>query len=168
MKVYFGGDTAYDQKLFVETGQRFPGIDVALLPIGPIEPRDLMRRFHTDPAEALQAFFDLGARHMVPIHYDTFVNSTDELGDSLRELETAKKRMVLGSKHDITTVGIGERHVFVKKGEGPSPDDDAAKAKDKDDGGWSTPASKPEAPAPSKPPSKPAPKNDIPDDDKLD
>ena len=147
IKVYFGGDTAYDQKLFVEVGQRFPGIDLALLPIGPIEPRELMRRFHTDPGEALQAFIDLGAKRMVPIHYDTFVNSTDEPGDAVKGLTAAQKKWDLG-KREVVVVAIGERRVFLKKGEGPSAEPD--KAKDVDS--WSTPASKPaDKPAPSKP-----------------
>ena len=151
LKVYFGGDTAYDQKLFVDTGQRFPDLDVALLPIGPIEPRDFMRRVHIDPAEAVQAFFDLGAKRMVPVHYDTFVNSTDEPGDALRGLEAARKRWELG-KREIVPLAVGERRVFVRVGEGPA----------------AAPAVKPSPPRGS-PPTKPAPpKNDVPDDDKLD
>ena len=152
LKVYFGGDTAYDQKLFVDTGQRFPDLDVALLPIGPIEPRDFMRRAHVDPGEAVQAFFDLGAKRMVPVLYDTFVNSTDAPGDALKALDAAKKKWDLG-KREIVPIAIGERRVFVKVGEGPS----------------AAPAAKP-APAKAAPDAtKPAPpRADVPDDDKLD
>ncbi len=154
LKVYFGGDTAYDQKLFVDTGQRFPDIDLALLPIGPIEPRDFMRRVHVDPGEAIQAFFDLGAKRMVPIHYDTFVNSTDKPGAALAGLEAAKKKWDLGTR-EIVPLAIGERRVFVKVGEGPSA---APK-----------PAPAPAATPASVPATKPAaPKPEVPDDDKLD
>ncbi len=69
--VFFGGDTGYDPVIFKEIGKRFH-IDVALIPIAPVEPRDFMRNAHTDPAEALQLFDDLGARLMIPIHYATF------------------------------------------------------------------------------------------------
>lgn len=177
IKVYFGGDTAYDQKLFVDTAQRFPELDLALLPIGPIEPRDLMRRFHTDPREALQAFFDLGAKRMVPIHYDTFVNSTDEPGDALRELEAAKKKWSLGTR-EVAPLAVGERRIFLKKGEGPSAEG-ADKRRDtpaettlpaEPAGVSGTPASS-AAPAPAPAPtgtSKPPPKNEIPDDERLD
>jgi N-acyl-phosphatidylethanolamine-hydrolysing phospholipase D len=157
LKVYFGGDTAYDQKLFVDVADRFPAIDLALLPIGPIEPRTLMRRFHMDPREALQSFFDLGAKRMVPIHYDTFVNSTDEPGDALRELEGAKKKWSMGSR-EVVTVAVGERRVFIKKGEGPAVPEPSRPS--------AAPTPAPPAPAPA--PKKPPPKNDIPDDDKLD
>jgi L-ascorbate metabolism protein UlaG (beta-lactamase superfamily) len=161
MKVYFGGDTAYDQKLFIQAGERFPGLDLALLPIGPIEPRDYMRRLHMDPREALQAFVDLGAKRMVPIHYDTFVNSTDQPGDALRELEAAKKTRVLGSKQ-VVPVAVGERRIFLKQGEGPSPEPVKAKG----ESSWGSPTSSPGQVAP--PPPKTPPKTDIPDDDKLD
>ncbi len=161
IKVYFGGDTAYDQKLFVEVGQRFPGIDVALLPIGPTEPRELMRRFHTDPGEAVQAFIDLGARRMVPIHYDTFVNSTDEPGAALKQLRLAEKKWDLG-KREVAVVAVGERRVFLKKGEGPT----GAPEKVKDS--WSTPVPAATKPADGPAPKKPAPKSDLRDDDKLD
>lgn len=163
MKVYFGGDTAYDQKDFVETGERFKNIDVALLPIGPVEPHELMRHFHVDPAEALQAFFDLGAKRMVPIHYDTFINSTDRPGDALRALSAAEARYEMYGGRVVAPLAIGEQRVFVKKGEDPAaftvqpitPQPRRPKE----------PATKP-APAPPTPP--PKKEEEIPDDDRLD
>ena len=120
-KVYFGGDSAYDQAKYVETGQRFPNIDLALVPIAPIEPRELMRHYHVDPREAFQAFLDLGARRMVPIHYDTFVNSTDSPGDALRGLreavDDAKKKYDLSGR-SVLPLTVGERRILVKAGEG--------------------------------------------------
>jgi len=77
LTVYFGGDTAYDGERFRATRARFPAIDLAILPIGPIHPRGTMEATHVDPAESVQAFLDLGARVMVPIHYATLVNSFD-------------------------------------------------------------------------------------------
>ncbi len=158
LKVYFGGDTAYDQKLFVDVAQRYPDIDVALLPIGPIEPRELMRRFHMDPREAVQAFIDLGAKRMVPIHYDTFVNSTDEPGDAMRDLIAAKKKWDLGTR-EVVPLAVGERRVFVKKGEGPTSSPAQPSTSTPPEG---KPAA---APAPAE---KPKPKDDIPDDQRLD
>ena len=152
LKVYFGGDTAYDQKLFVETGERFPNLDVALLPIGPIEPRNLMRRFHADPGEALQAFFDLGAKRMVPIHYDTFVNSTDDVGDALKQLDAAKRKWDLG-KREVVPLAVGERRVFLRVGEGPA----AEPAKGKGTSREAPPA-----------PTMKSPEDNVSDDDKLD
>jgi N-acyl-phosphatidylethanolamine-hydrolysing phospholipase D len=153
LKVYFGGDSAYDQRIFVETAQRFPKIDLALLPIAPIEPRSVMRRLHMDPGEAVQAFVDLGAGRMVPIHYGTFVTSTDEPSDPLRELTIAQKKVDLGPRV-IAPLAIGERRVFVKVGEDPELPPERTFA--------------PPTPSPGTPPSPaPAPTSTIPDDDSF-
>ncbi len=112
LRVYFGGDTAYDDRAFLETGRRFPHADVALLPIAPAEPREPMRRTHIGPEEAVQVFLDLGAKVVVPIHRDTFVNSTDERGVALaRFLAEAKaKKLPDGS---VQVIGFGEQKVLV-------------------------------------------------------
>ena len=114
MNVYFGGDTAYVRANFMATRERFPSLDLALLPIAPIEPRDFMKAMHVDPHEAVQAFLDLGARRMVPIHYDTFVNSLDDVGDARRVLEEVMKERGVGEDR-ITILNIGEQRVFLSK-----------------------------------------------------
>lgn len=82
LTVYFSGDTAYDQERFRATAERFPHIDLALLPIAPIHPRSFMEEVHVDPWEAVRAFADLGARTMVPIHFDTLINGFDARGEA--------------------------------------------------------------------------------------
>lgn len=69
--ILFAGDTGYHPEYFKEIGRRFR-IDVALVPIAPIEPRAFMSRVHTDPSEALQIFEDVGAKLLIPIHHETF------------------------------------------------------------------------------------------------
>lgn len=61
-RVYFAGDTAltYDMKLIGEAG----GVDLALLPIGD--------NFTMGPDDAVVAAQFVGARHVIPIHYNTF------------------------------------------------------------------------------------------------
>ncbi|HEU4536633.1 MAG TPA: MBL fold metallo-hydrolase, partial [Polyangiaceae bacterium] len=111
--VYFGGDTAYKKEFFEATRRRFPKLDLAILPIAPINPRDFMEKTHMDPAEALRAFADLGAERMMPIHFDTFINSTDREGEArerFRGLVAARK---LGDK--VSVLEIGERRVFVAR-----------------------------------------------------
>lgn len=112
--VYFSGDTAYDRARFLATAARFPHLDLALLPIAPIEPRDFMRHTHVDPFEAVRAFLDLGAARMVPVHYDTFPNSVDEVGDARRDLERAKRALRL-SDEQVTVVRIGEPRVILPR-----------------------------------------------------
>lgn len=151
IKVYFGGDTAYDPTTFVQTGARYPGIELALLPIAPREPREFMRRTHVDAAEALQVFQDLGAKVMVPIHYDTFAQGGDEAGAPLRNLERARAAYAMPGR-TVAPLAIGERRVFLKRGEAsPSP---------------AGPTAPPPPPAP--PVTPPPVDDDVPDDDRLD
>ncbi|HTN91966.1 MAG TPA: MBL fold metallo-hydrolase [Sorangium sp.] len=102
--VYFGGDTAYERDYFVRTRARFPAIDLAIMPIAPVGPREFMETKHVGPAEAVQAFLDLGARRMMAIHFDTFINSTDAFGEAPREL-----RRVMAAR------GLGPDRVFVPR-----------------------------------------------------
>ena len=83
-RYYFAGDTGYFHG-FGEFGRRWSDIDVALLPIGAYEPRWFMQYQHMDPAEAYQAFQDLGARYMLPMHWGTF-DLTDEPVDEAARL----------------------------------------------------------------------------------
>jgi L-ascorbate metabolism protein UlaG (beta-lactamase superfamily) len=113
LTVYFGGDTAYVAENFARTRARFPNIDVALLPIAPIHPRDFMKHTHVDPIEAVQAFLDLGAKTMIPIHYDTFVNSGDEPGEPRRVLQETMCARGLTSEQ-VQILEIGEQRVLVR------------------------------------------------------
>lgn len=157
LTVYFVGDTAYDTKNFVETAEHFPEIDLALLPIGPIAPRDKQRRYHMDPHESVQSFFDLRARFMVPIHYGTFDEGDDRPGDALTQLSRVLSSTRLGER-TISPLKVGVPHVFLKKGEEHTPlrepEPKAPKAPSKE------PEEKPKTPDEKK--------NDIPDDERLD
>ncbi len=106
-RYYFAGDSGYFHG-FAEIGRRFSHIDVALLPIGAYEPRWFMRPQHADPAEGYQAFLDLGARTMIPMHWGCF-NLTDEpvdlapkvLARVLEERGTDRER--------VRILAVGER-----------------------------------------------------------
>jgi L-ascorbate metabolism protein UlaG (beta-lactamase superfamily) len=85
-RVYHSGDTAYFQG-FAEIGRRLKP-EIALLPIGAYFP-DSYRAVHTCPEEALQAFFDLGADTMVPMHYNTFRLGREPMDEPLPRLMRA-------------------------------------------------------------------------------
>jgi L-ascorbate metabolism protein UlaG (beta-lactamase superfamily) len=74
--IYFAGDSGYGY-WFGEIGAAFPGIDLALLPIGAYEPDWFMRPVHMDPAEAVRACVEVGARRMAAMHWGTFRLSTE-------------------------------------------------------------------------------------------
>jgi L-ascorbate metabolism protein UlaG (beta-lactamase superfamily) len=67
--VFHCGDTAYF-KGFQEIGKRFD-IEVALLPIGAYDPPS-GREVHMNPEQAVQAFNELRAKTLVPMHYGSF------------------------------------------------------------------------------------------------
>ena len=77
LSVYYPGDTAFRDEIFSEVTRRCGGVDLALLPIGPIEPPTVMERSHMNPAQAIQAAEILQAGMMLPVHFETFVNSLD-------------------------------------------------------------------------------------------
>jgi len=114
LSVYFAGDTAFDPPDFAATRARFPDLDLALLPICPTAPRDFMRRTHMDTIEALDAFALLGARRMVPVHFDTFINSDDAPGDCPRLLRQHMIERGLGDDR-VAILSIGEQRVLVPK-----------------------------------------------------
>lgn len=84
-KVYHSGDTGYFRG-FQEIGDRFRRLDVACLPIGAYLPPWIMRDVHTNPEEAGQAFLDVRARRMLPIHWGTFRLSDEAMDEPPRLL----------------------------------------------------------------------------------
>ncbi|MFF7853112.1 MBL fold metallo-hydrolase [Streptomyces sp. NPDC007904] len=90
-RVYFAGDTGYGH-WFSRIGRRYPGIDLALLPIGAYDPRWWLSDVHCDPEEAVRAAQDLGARHMAPMHWATFVLSAEPVLEPLTRVRAAWER----------------------------------------------------------------------------
>lgn len=108
-RYYFAGDTGYFHG-FAEFGRRFPGIDVALLPIGAYEPRWFMRRQHMNPAEAWRAFGELGAHTMAAMHWGGF-DLTDEPADAAPRVLRKLVRRHRGERalERVRIFSVGER-----------------------------------------------------------
>lgn len=103
--LYYAGDTGYATH-FEEIRERLGAPDIALIPIGAYLPRWFMQVVHVDPVEALQAFQDLNARAMIPVHWGTFVLADDSLSAPPRLLrEEAQRRGILDRVH---VLDIGE------------------------------------------------------------
>ena len=84
-RLYFAGDTAYFDG-FKEIAARLGPFDVAALPIGAYLPPVIMKPGHLDPGQALDAFLDVRARAMVPIHFGTFDLADEPLEEPPRLL----------------------------------------------------------------------------------
>ena len=88
---WFAGDTGYRND-FV-TGMQNTRPDVALVPIGAYEPREWFHMMHMSPEDALQAFLDIKAKYMLPIHWGAFKMTREEIHEPplvLRELVKAR------------------------------------------------------------------------------
>lgn len=109
-RVYFAGDTAYGH-WFGEIGARYPGIDVALLPVGAYAPRWFMAGTHMDPGEAVRAHRDLRATRMATMHWGTFVLSAEPVLEPL-ELTRAAWEAAGGAREDLWDLAIGESRVL--------------------------------------------------------
>lgn len=88
--VYFAGDSGYFAG-FREIGDRFP-VHITMMPIGAYEPEWFMGPQHMNPEQALQAFRDVGAEIMIPMHYGTFKLSDDTAEEALARLEAERQR----------------------------------------------------------------------------
>jgi len=100
--IYHCGDTAYFDG-FKEIGRRF-NIDLALLPIGAYDPPS-GREVHMNPEEAVQAFLDLGARQMVPMHYGSFRLSYEPPDEPLMRLRAAAEKEGVADRISVMTEG---------------------------------------------------------------
>jgi len=70
-RLFFAGDTGYFAG-FKEIGARLGPFEVALMPIGGYGGWGAHHPNHVNPEEAVQAFEDLGASLLVPMHWGTF------------------------------------------------------------------------------------------------
>lgn len=76
-RIFFAGDTAYHPTAFKALRERVGPVDVALLPIGAYEPRQMMGHVHVNPEEAVAIGRDLQASRLVGMHWGTIVLSTE-------------------------------------------------------------------------------------------
>jgi len=106
--IYFAGDTAYGDH-FKAIGKEHT-INAALLPIGPNEPRNLMEKvYHMSAQQAGQAWLDLKAKKLIPIHWGTFPLGTDRFLDPVVLLDKWAKKNAPKQKDNITFLRFGEQ-----------------------------------------------------------
>ncbi len=105
-RIYYAGDTGYT-KFFSEIRHRLGAPDLALLPIGAYQPREVMATVHTDPAEAVRAFQDLHAGRAIGMHFGTFQLTQEAIDAPERELAQARERAGLAPEA-FFTLDVGE------------------------------------------------------------
>ena len=106
--VYHSGDSAYFDG-FREIGKRLKP-EVALLPIGAYFP-DSHRAVHTSPEEAVQAFIELGAEEMIPMHFGTFRLGREPMDEPLKRLRAEADRLHIKGKLKVLEEGETIMHL---------------------------------------------------------
>lgn len=76
-KLYFVGDTGYNDHDFKKIGFRFSSMDLSLIPIGAYLPQQFMSPVHCCPKEAVQIHEEVGSKFSLGMHWNTF-NLSDE------------------------------------------------------------------------------------------
>jgi L-ascorbate metabolism protein UlaG (beta-lactamase superfamily) len=109
-RVYHAGDTGYGH-WFGEIGARYPGIDVAMLPIGAYDPRWFMAPSHLDPGQAVRALDDLGAARLASMHWGTFMLSREPLLEPLELLRSAWEETGR-DRAELWDLAVGETRVI--------------------------------------------------------
>ncbi len=100
--VYFGGDSGWfsGYRHFKDLGP----IDLAILPIGAFAPRWFMAWQHLDPVQAWQAFRELGARRLMPVHWGTFELADDHPDEAPLELIAP---LSAGDRERVALLAVG-------------------------------------------------------------
>ncbi len=99
-KIYFAGDTGFG-KFFYQIHEKFPEIDIALLPIGAYEPKWFMSPVHLGPEDAVRAHLILKPELSVGIHIGTFRLSDEGINTPAQQLEQALREHGIDPKEFI-------------------------------------------------------------------
>ena len=88
-RFWFGGDTAYNPVHFKQIGERFPGVDMALIPIGAYSPRWFMQNAHVTPEEAVRIHQEIASRQSFGMHWGTFQLTSEPMLEPPQRLAEA-------------------------------------------------------------------------------
>lgn len=100
--IYHAGDTGYFPG-FHEIRHRLAP-QTALLPVGAYAP-DSFLYVHMNPEHAVQAFRDLNAQRLIPMHYGTFRLSEEPMDEPLRRLAAAAATAGITPAVEVLTEG---------------------------------------------------------------
>ncbi|HEY2137273.1 MAG TPA: MBL fold metallo-hydrolase, partial [Xanthobacteraceae bacterium] len=109
-RIYFGGDSGYASH-FSDIRARLGSPDIALLGIGSYEPRWFMTPVHMNPAEAVLAHRDLGARHSIGMHFGTFQFTPEPIDQPQADLARALRDGGIPDG-DFVTLNEGETRIY--------------------------------------------------------
>ncbi len=108
--IYFAGDTGYNKTYFEQIKKVLKSPNIALLPIGPNEPRIFMDDAHLSTEQAVQAAIDLKAKITVPMHWATFGLGTESRNRPIKKLKQLIKwrKSELEDQQFLTGFKVGQ------------------------------------------------------------
>jgi N-acyl-phosphatidylethanolamine-hydrolysing phospholipase D len=117
-KVWFAGDTGYNDKIFTEIGTRCGPFDLALIPVGGYDPRWFMKDMHVDPEEAVQIHKDIRSKYSLGIHWGTFPLTSEPIDEPPQRLKEAAEPLkdsvfVTYTLGQTGTVPFMESHLII-------------------------------------------------------
>ncbi len=112
--IFFGGDTAYHERFRALKERQIP-LDLAIMPIGAYDP---WIRAHANPEQAMAMADHMGAHHILPIHWSTFIQSEEPTGEPIERL----KKAAAGEPDRIVIDAIGKTWVCPVPLANSSPD----------------------------------------------
>jgi L-ascorbate metabolism protein UlaG (beta-lactamase superfamily) len=115
--IYFAGDSALQPPVFQAIRERFPRIDIAILPIGAYAPRWFMQAQHMDPEEAVDAYKILGARRFVAMHWGTFFLSSEPTREPLDRVRACWAKQG-HREEDLWIMDVGETRSLLAESAG--------------------------------------------------
>jgi N-acyl-phosphatidylethanolamine-hydrolysing phospholipase D len=109
-RFYFGGDTGYFTG-FADIGAKLGPFDLAAVPIGAYDPQAMMRPFHLDPEQAIEAARELRAQRVLGVHFGTFDLSDEPLAEPPQRFRAAAREAGY-DESEAWILRIGETRVF--------------------------------------------------------
>ncbi|MCB1110033.1 MAG: MBL fold metallo-hydrolase [Chlamydiia bacterium] len=97
-RLYFVGDTGYNQKDFKKIGKRFGEMDLSLIPIGTYVPGRFMQPVHICPTKAAKIHAEVGSLLSIGMHWKTFRLSSESLEQPPYDLYCALKKQGIDPK----------------------------------------------------------------------
>lgn len=110
-RLWFAGDTGYNDKQFREIGDHYGHFNLALIPIGGYAPRWFMGPMHVNPQEAVRIHLDIHAKRSVGMHWGTFPLTAEPVIEPVTRLAQALQQANLPPQ-SFTTFKIGETRYF--------------------------------------------------------
>jgi len=106
-KLWFAGDTGYNEFQFKEIGEKAGPFDLSLIPIGAYAPRDFMKTYHVNPDEAIRIHKDVKAARSIGMHWGAFPLTAEAPAEPKEELQRQRQLRNM-SEDEFSTMVVGE------------------------------------------------------------